>query len=96
MTCYKEEIFGPVLCIVRADTFEKGIEIINKYIYLFIMNLIIVKAIVGVTDVLSSPSLDLMLESMKFKLDKSVSTCQSQFLFPCSPSLETRILSEVT
>ncbi|WP_201593337.1 CoA-acylating methylmalonate-semialdehyde dehydrogenase [Psychrobacter fozii] len=29
MSCYTEEIFGPVLCIVYADTLEEAIEIIN-------------------------------------------------------------------
>ena len=29
MTCYTEEIFGPVLCIMYADTLEEAIEIIN-------------------------------------------------------------------
>lgn len=29
MNCYTEEIFGPVLCIMYADTLEEAIEIIN-------------------------------------------------------------------
>ncbi|MBH0066229.1 CoA-acylating methylmalonate-semialdehyde dehydrogenase [Psychrobacter sp. SZ93C1] len=29
MSCYTEEIFGPVLCIMYADTLEEAIEIIN-------------------------------------------------------------------
>ena len=32
MTAYKEEIFGPVLCVLNADTMEDAIEIINRYI----------------------------------------------------------------
>jgi len=30
MTCYKEEIFGPVLCIVRVNTLNDAIELINN------------------------------------------------------------------
>jgi len=30
MTCYKEEIFGPVLCIVCKDTLDEAIEFVNK------------------------------------------------------------------
>ncbi len=30
MSVYAEEIFGPVLCVVRADTYEDALELINK------------------------------------------------------------------
>ena len=30
MTCYKEEIFGPVLGVVRTDTYEKAVDLIDK------------------------------------------------------------------
>lgn len=30
MNIYKEEIFGPVLCVVRMDTLEEAIEFINR------------------------------------------------------------------
>lgn len=30
MDCYKEEIFGPVLVCVRADTFQDAIDLINR------------------------------------------------------------------
>ena len=30
MTCYKEEIFGPVMIIMRVETFDEAIDIINK------------------------------------------------------------------
>ncbi|PIO68307.1 methylmalonate-semialdehyde dehydrogenase [Teladorsagia circumcincta] len=33
MTCYKEEIFGPVLVIMEAETLNDAIEIINKNPY---------------------------------------------------------------
>jgi malonate-semialdehyde dehydrogenase (acetylating)/methylmalonate-semialdehyde dehydrogenase len=33
MTSYKEEIFGPVLQIVRADTFEQAVELPSKHQY---------------------------------------------------------------
>jgi len=33
MTCYKEEIFGPVLSIVHVDTLDDAIEFINKNQY---------------------------------------------------------------
>lgn len=33
MECYKEEIFGPVLCVMTADTLDEAIEIINKNPY---------------------------------------------------------------
>jgi len=33
MTAYKEEIFGPVLCVLNADTMEDAIEIINSNPY---------------------------------------------------------------
>ena len=29
MTVYTDEIFGPVLCVVRADTYEQGLALIN-------------------------------------------------------------------
>lgn len=29
-TCYKEEIFGPALCIVYVNTLQEAIELINK------------------------------------------------------------------
>ena len=33
MTCYKEEIFGPVLVAMTADTMEEAMEIINSNPY---------------------------------------------------------------
>lgn len=33
MECYKEEIFGPVLCIVNADSLDQALEIINSNPY---------------------------------------------------------------
>lgn len=33
MKCYKEEIFGPVLCSLEADTLDDAIDIINNNIY---------------------------------------------------------------
>ncbi|MGH8107808.1 MAG: CoA-acylating methylmalonate-semialdehyde dehydrogenase [Arenimonas sp.] len=33
MKIYDEEIFGPVLCIVRANTFEEACDLINKHEY---------------------------------------------------------------
>ena len=33
MTCYKEEIFGPVLCVLNADTLDDAIDIINSNPY---------------------------------------------------------------
>ena len=33
MKSYKEEIFGPVLQLIHCDTFEKGLEIINRNPY---------------------------------------------------------------
>jgi len=29
MTCYKQEIFGPALCVVKADSFDHAIKIMN-------------------------------------------------------------------
>ena len=31
MRIYQEEIFGPVLCIVRMDTFEEALDLINSH-----------------------------------------------------------------
>jgi malonate-semialdehyde dehydrogenase (acetylating)/methylmalonate-semialdehyde dehydrogenase len=31
MTIYKEEIFGPVLCVVRVDNFDDAVKIINDH-----------------------------------------------------------------
>jgi malonate-semialdehyde dehydrogenase (acetylating)/methylmalonate-semialdehyde dehydrogenase len=31
MRIYREEIFGPVLCIVRANTFETALSLINEH-----------------------------------------------------------------
>ena len=33
MTCYKEEIFGPVLCSMEAETLDDAIRIINANPY---------------------------------------------------------------
>ena len=33
MTAYKEEIFGPVLCVLSVDTLEEAIELINNNPY---------------------------------------------------------------
>ncbi|KAI4378442.1 hypothetical protein MLD38_015922 [Melastoma candidum] len=33
MECYKEEIFGPVLLCMRADSFEEALQIVNKNKY---------------------------------------------------------------
>jgi malonate-semialdehyde dehydrogenase (acetylating)/methylmalonate-semialdehyde dehydrogenase len=30
MTVYQDEIFGPVLCVVRADTYDEGLNLINS------------------------------------------------------------------
>ena len=31
MSCYKDEIFGPVLTVVRVDTYEEGVKLINSH-----------------------------------------------------------------
>ena len=33
MTCYRDEIFGPVLGIVRVDSFDEGLRLINANRY---------------------------------------------------------------
>ena len=33
MTAYKEEIFGPVLCVVNVETLDEAIELVNKNPY---------------------------------------------------------------
>ncbi len=33
MTAYKEEIFGPVMCVVSVDTMDEAVELINKNQY---------------------------------------------------------------
>src|SRR5699024_1698257 len=33
MTIYKEEIFGPVLSVLRVDTYEEGLDLINANPY---------------------------------------------------------------
>ena len=33
MRIYREEIFGPVLCVVRADSLDHGIQLINNHEY---------------------------------------------------------------
>lgn len=33
MKCYKEEIFGPVLIILEADTLDEAISLINRNPY---------------------------------------------------------------
>ena len=30
MTCYKEEIFGPALCIICVDSLQESIDLINR------------------------------------------------------------------
>lgn len=30
MTCYKEEIFGPVMCVLTADNLDDAIVLLNK------------------------------------------------------------------
>jgi len=34
MTCYKEEIFGPALCIICVDTMQEGIDLINRFLFI--------------------------------------------------------------
>ena len=29
MECYRDEIFGPILCVVRADSYKQAIELVN-------------------------------------------------------------------
>ncbi len=33
MTVYKEEIFGPVLCLVRAQSYQEAVDLINNHEY---------------------------------------------------------------
>lgn len=33
MECYKEEIFGPVLCIIRCDNYKEALDLINSNEY---------------------------------------------------------------
>lgn len=33
MTCYKEEIFGPVLVVLKADSLDDAIELVNSNPY---------------------------------------------------------------
>ena len=33
MRIYREEIFGPVLCVVRVDTYDQAVELINAHVY---------------------------------------------------------------
>ena len=33
MKAYKEEIFGPVLCVVNVDTLDEAIDIVNNNKY---------------------------------------------------------------
>ena len=31
MEAYKNEIFGPVLCVLTVDTLEEAIELVNRF-----------------------------------------------------------------
>jgi len=33
MTIYKEEIFGPVLCVIRANTYEEALSLVNNHAF---------------------------------------------------------------
>ena len=33
MRIYREEIFGPVLCVVRAGSYEEAVELVNAHVY---------------------------------------------------------------
>jgi malonate-semialdehyde dehydrogenase (acetylating)/methylmalonate-semialdehyde dehydrogenase len=33
MTIYREEIFGPVLCVVRAGSYAEALELVNAHVY---------------------------------------------------------------
>jgi len=33
MTCYKEEIFGPAVCVIRLNTLQEAVEYINSNKY---------------------------------------------------------------
>jgi len=33
MTIYKEEIFGPVLCVIRADTYDDALSLVNEHAF---------------------------------------------------------------
>ncbi len=37
MRCYKEEIFGPVLCVMEAETLDEAIQTINSNMSLRVM-----------------------------------------------------------
>ncbi len=32
MSIYKDEIFGPVLSVIRVSSYDQGLELINKYV----------------------------------------------------------------
>ena len=33
MTIYREEIFGPVVCVARADSFDQAVSMVNDHVY---------------------------------------------------------------
>lgn len=87
MTAYKEEIFGPVLCVVRVKSIDEGIfysfEELNSLI-----------KIDGEMVLLSLQVVALMEEdfNQKLKLDKLELMFLFQFLYQCSHSLEIKFI----
>ena len=39
MTIYKEEIFGPVLCKLRAKSYEEALNLVNNHKYGMVLDL---------------------------------------------------------
>ncbi|POV98165.1 hypothetical protein PSHT_14171 [Puccinia striiformis] len=73
MSCYEEEIFGPVLTIVNVSNLDEAIELINRN-----------KCTMG-TVPQSSPGTERRREDLRGKLKpvKLGSTCPCPYLFPC-------------
>ncbi|PIK60005.1 putative methylmalonate-semialdehyde dehydrogenase [Apostichopus japonicus] len=80
MTCYKEEIFGPVLIILNADTLDDAINLINSNPY------------GNGTAIFTTNGATAKKFTERIDVDRSASTCPSQCLFQCSRSPARRVV----
>ena len=69
LTAYKEEIFGPALCIVYVDSLQEGIELINRFLFNYDkqINLLINSATIGAMVPQFSPEVAPMPENSNMR-----------------------------
>lgn len=94
MTAYKEEIFGPSLCVLTADSLDEAMNIINAYISLIILIILVINMVMELP---SSPNQVQLQENSNVILNavKLVLIYLFQFRLACSHLLVIKTLLEV-